>query len=709
MRAQFEEIYALHWLQKSSLCAAKTLALIPELLERKYLWLLIQVQLERFVCTNALEDSRAAEAALKLASPIAQQADYGTVYLRGVGFTAFLETQNGNRRTAWSLNRQGLTKYWSGLYPSVRANQFYSDLCSDAEEQANWQLALPLAREALKFAVDDGDTSFEAISRYRLANDALMAGSTDEGLDQFARAHLLFDSMPQDSTTTIYRAYSELFPAKRELRNGDLNTMEESVKKLGNTLPGISNDLIAMDFYRTWGELERRHGNTSEAQWALAKAIQIAEKRLQSLTNVRQRLTWNREVGSIYRSLVETQLRQMGDAEGALELWEWYRGAALRNMRHMTLSALNGEDGGPEAGSITPSASRLLAMGGVRRSLPFLSSHTVVSYAQLADGLAIWVYDDRGVVENWVSVSKEDLGQLAENFRELCQDPHSDPSALRESAHRLYELLIAPIEKQLQHNRALVVEPDNLGEVPFRALLDASGQYLGDAYEVVISPGLLYRQNPAPSLPIVASDRAFVVGSPASGEAESMSPEPLPDANAEAAAVAARFQRSTLLSGREATLIALQRNLPNNTIFHFAGHASASADGVSLLLARSTFSGEKETANLLTADHVGTMRLGRYKLVVLSACETAQGGEIAVADPENLVGAFLSAGVGNVVASRWKVDSASTAVFMDSLYGALLSGQSVAAALKSAALDLRRQPGRGHPFYWAAFENYGGI
>ena len=92
------------------------------------------------------------------------------------------------------------------------------------------------------------------------------------------------------------------------------------------------------------------------------------------------------------------------------------------------------------------------------------------------------------------------------------------------------------------------------------------------------------------------------------------------------------------------------------------------------------------------------------KLAVLSACSTARGRQ-GLLDPHSLVQSFLRAGVGSVVASRWDVDSASTAKLMASFYQNLARGQSVPEALSTASSDLRAQ-NAGQPFYWAAFSVY---
>jgi CHAT domain-containing protein/predicted negative regulator of RcsB-dependent stress response len=97
------------------------------------------------------------------------------------------------------------------------------------------------------------------------------------------------------------------------------------------------------------------------------------------------------------------------------------------------------------------------------------------------------------------------------------------------------------------------------------------------------------------------------------------------------------------------------------------------------------------------------LRLGS-DLVVLSACQTARGGEI---EGEGLIGltrGFLYAGAPRVVATLWEVDDRTTALVMKHFYeGMLVRGQRPAAALRSAQAEVARTKGWDPPYYWAAF------
>ena len=90
------------------------------------------------------------------------------------------------------------------------------------------------------------------------------------------------------------------------------------------------------------------------------------------------------------------------------------------------------------------------------------------------------------------------------------------------------------------------------------------------------------------------------------------------------------------------------------------------------------------------------------ELVVLSACQTGLGrltGEGTV----GLSRSFLAAGARSVIVSLWSIDDLATEKFMTAFYGAYLGGESKAAALRRAMLELSNDPDFRAPAFWAPF------
>jgi CHAT domain-containing protein len=336
----------------------------------------------------------------------------------------------------------------------------------------------------------------------------------------------------------------------------------------------------------------------------------------------------------------------------------------------------------------------------------------VLVYLQTPTRLLIWVIDKQGVTGKQVPIAQDELQHLGQRFSEQCGNPNSDLAALRKNARQLYDLLIGPISDRLppRERHTLVIETDQaIANIPVGALLDPQDRYLGDSYDIVLSRGMLHSRSLRPTTTKISrSQKALIVGSPAlTGDlAESL--EPLGDALQEAYYVRSKFDTSTLLTGRSATLETVKHKLPESELFHFAGHALILSERVGLLLAGSdsqNHHGASDTA-ILDSNGLASLNLSGIQLAVFSACSTAKD-ENAGEGPEGLVNLFLRAGVSQVLATRWNVDSRVTAQFMQIFYDNLLGGASVISSVRVAKLQLHTNAETRHPYYWAAFTVFG--
>jgi CHAT domain-containing protein len=141
-------------------------------------------------------------------------------------------------------------------------------------------------------------------------------------------------------------------------------------------------------------------------------------------------------------------------------------------------------------------------------------------------------------------------------------------------------------------------------------------------------------------------------------------------------------------------------------IVHFATHAIADTQDPALaLLALSRFdaNGQRIEGELRALD-IAQMRISA-DLVVLSACDTAVGREIAGEAPLGLSQAFLRSGAKAVLATLWQVPDTSTALLMQEFYRELLlNTRTPAAALALAQNRVRGRARWSDPYYWAGFQ-----
>jgi CHAT domain-containing protein len=708
LRARLEEVYALHLSEKGELCVRSAAALAPALTDRSYAWLSAQLDLEYAICEGMVGHLDQAQDLTQNALKIAEQSQYGVLYLRGLALASNNDSSTGNYRPAWRRDMEALARFWDGEYPSMRGYNVYTDLDTLADDFHQWYLQLAIWKQAIRVLPPHADALLVAMAHSRLANSALMSNERSLASEEFAETTRLFRLCPQTEATLNNEAEAEIALARLEVLQANLDSAFARLTRVQSSLPHISSRYVAINFYQTLSALHSARGDSQSAESSLRAGIALSERGLRSLRSHNDRMTWARETSSSYRSLVELLFRR-GDTEGALEMWEWFRGASLRSMEgggepENDSAEWNNADFSTDAQSHSDrSLPRLTEV--LQRSAS-LTKETVISYDVLPNGFAAWIYDDRGVESKWVAVDRTSLESRARRFNALCADPASDPGALRRDSRELYDLLIAPFSARLSPQRTLVIEPDGpISAIPFQALTDPQGTYLIERFAMAWSPGLYLAQAARPSETIQPTQSVLIVGANAPSIDGFQDLQQLPDVVAEARNIGAKFRNPRILLGSEATPQAIENALPQSAIFHFAGHAVSSTDDIRLVLA----GGDSTTAGqaFLTASNFNAVSLHSTQLAVFSACTTEKTQEGNFTEPESLVMTFLDAGVPNVVATRWNVDSASTEAFMTRFYGFLVSGLTVAQALRAAGNAIRHDINRTHPYYWSAFNVFG--
>ncbi len=336
-----------------------------------------------------------------------------------------------------------------------------------------------------------------------------------------------------------------------------------------------------------------------------------------------------------------------------------------------------------------------------------------------------------------------DIARLRSPFASL-RDGTADLSHIRfdtAAARELARILVDPFAGELANVSRIVIVPDGpLHELPFEALVldgrrgairhgNLFEEYRGPRYVldrwcvaylpalrgILVPPGeggrglsggTLVLADPGPggeAGPVAAAVHQALRRAPSASSTRSGS---LPGAREEAAAIQriAGAERARILVGPEATRIGLSAGLDSAEILHIAAHAWA--DDRSPLFSGIQLAGGPGTSGRLEAHEVLRLDL-RFKLVVLSGCETACGPLRRGEGLDSLARSFLLAGARGVVASLWRVDD-SASKLMERFYAGLRDGLLPAEALRAAKLALLRQlEGKGFcyalPYFWAPF------
>jgi len=293
-------------------------------------------------------------------------------------------------------------------------------------------------------------------------------------------------------------------------------------------------------------------------------------------------------------------------------------------------------------------------------------------------------------------------------------------AATRQRALALAALVLAP-ERRARWPRQLAIVADaELQRVPFALLAEAAGDEDAPAPALLPSIAALrsLRERPGAAAPcdaaailadpVFAPDDPRLHGRAGAPDAGGGRLPRLAMARDEAQAVArlAAPDRSWLALGFAANRDAvLHARWSDYAIAHFATHALVDARRPELsgiVLSLYDEAGRAQDG-YLRADDLYALRMP-VELVVLGACESAQGADLPGEGVQSLARAFFHAGARRVVASLWPVDDRAGAAFMQAFYRGLLQANlRPPQALARAQAELRHNPRFAAAYYWGGF------
>ncbi len=161
--------------------------------------------------------------------------------------------------------------------------------------------------------------------------------------------------------------------------------------------------------------------------------------------------------------------------------------------------------------------------------------------------------------------------------------------------------------------------------------------------------------------------------------------------------------RATDFQANRATVI--NPELGKYRYIHFATHGLLDSEkpGLSSLVLSMVDEQGQAQDGFFRAHELYNLKLPA-ELVVLSACQTGLGKDIKGEGLVGLTRGFMYAGAARVIVSLWSVNDKATSELMTRLYQKMLKeGQSPAASLRAAQVQMWKQKQWQAPYYWAAF------
>jgi len=253
-----------------------------------------------------------------------------------------------------------------------------------------------------------------------------------------------------------------------------------------------------------------------------------------------------------------------------------------------------------------------------------------------------------------------------------------------EALASLHGMLLAPLADRIQTVDSLIIIPHrSLHTVPFQALYNGE-QYLIEQVEISYAPSttILYRSLTTETA--VSPQPPIIIG---------IDDDMIPQARAEAEALAQLYPQANIYLGQEATTQQLTTANGTPAFLHISTHAAFRADNY-------LFSTLKLANGWINVNDIYNLAINP-PLVTLSACETGLTRASAGDEIEGLCRGFFATGAKTILMSLWMVDDAATAQLMTNFYQNLQAELSATNALRIAQLQVKRE--RPHPFYWATF------
>ena len=402
-------------------------------------------------------------------------------------------------------------------------------------------------------------------------------------------------------------------------------------------------------------------------------------------------------------------------------------------------------------------------------NIPLRSNEVLLAYKVNPGKTYLWIIEkgkDPSAIE--IDVSREELIQRVGEFRGFMENPDSLEAYDPEKGQTLGRLLLGEALSRIDPAKNIIITPDGvLNILPFEALIvgktSNTVQYLGEKYKISYYPSASvmatmrrFKESPKSSNPLFAlgdpvyDDSDLRYSLKKSGNIALAAADKTPGLNLRSALVRSGFSLPRLPETRDEVLRIgelfgyktndpnikldmdatkselLKSNLGNYRFIHFATHGILSGDIPYILepaLVLTQPGNRNPEDGFLKMSEILELKLNA-DAVVLSACKTALGKEIAGEGVVGLSRAFMLAGSKSVIVSLWSVESNSTAVLMKSFYSHLKPGRSKEEALRLAKQELKNQSlisddlSRGvkivgrdkktqtstaHPFFWAPF------
>ncbi|HEV2990312.1 MAG TPA: CHAT domain-containing protein [Candidatus Angelobacter sp.] len=671
--ANFEDVYAKQRQSKEVMCLEEAQILGKKLERTEYKWLQIQAAFEQAYCYLRKKLFDFAGEKLNFGRQTAAKARFRSLELRGRAIETDLARGSGECTKNWEAAAAGLRQYWEGPSIPSRLYEFYGRFEGCLREEKLLYAARALQERQITIVEEEwnsSDINMRVVASVHQAMADILIELGEQELAQQQAAIAADKAKQLESRAGELGVILKFAEIQLEAQNpqGALNTLDEARA----SFMAVDDDLIHLKFYELLGDSYLDRQDIDQADAAYERSLELAENGVGTSKEIENRRQWIAEMGVVYRRMTGLLLERKKYAE-ALQFWEWYQGRSLNAKAASAAQA--------EKTSWAKIEKEVLA-----QPLPSPTSETRLVFAGIRNHIHLWTISKAGIESFWLASKAKELSEMVNRFSRRCSDPGSNIFDLEQESERLFSLVLQPALSKIGESDVVIADLDqSMNGLLLEALKSPNGGYFGLRYPVIYSPGftreLLLRQ------PVRAMDEAGLLV-----DASTSTAGPILNNN-EREQLLQLVPGLRVLNGAAATPEDMRRGLAASRLFHFLGHGS-------------TNSLELNREWILKLEDFTPKSLQNLQLAVLAACSTGTAKN-GLVDSKGLVNAFLAAGVPNVVASHWQVDSMTTADFMKGFYTNLKNDSTPAQALRQARQKLFQI--QHHPYYWAAFSLSGRI
>ena len=327
-----------------------------------------------------------------------------------------------------------------------------------------------------------------------------------------------------------------------------------------------------------------------------------------------------------------------------------------------------------------------------------------------------------------LALGTHELTALAESF---AQQISTRDLAFSANADKLYDVLFGSADTTLSGSTHVILVPDGpLWQVPFQALQTPRGRFLVEERALSYTPSIAAlsaleerRRSHAASAPYLVAlgdPETGVVNPAGAATVRGGALTRLPEAAREVRSLGQLYgaAKSSIFVASEAKESVLREQVSRASVLHVATHGVL--DDRNPMYSHLLLTPGDKAGKVDPGDHLSDGRLEAWEmldmgitadLAVLSACQTARGGNGWGEGAIGLSWSLFASGASTAVVSQWEVDSSSTTSLMIAFHQRLLNATTRAKgapdALRQAAIALMKNPAYRHPFYWAGFISIG--